>query len=191
VDAKAEVLRHLRAHLGEIAVRYSTHADGRPMRFEVLGFKDHPRRGATTFVTFGLCALELPVQNGFVREELVLATWDRFLVQDIPALLLMVAGTIADRQTAVIRGQVLGPRGPIFPGSTASALYFTPPPYFPESFDYLASTVPPTLFAGVVPLTREETEMVGELGWNRFEDEIGRQNPDLLDLARPSMTRLQ
>lgn len=191
MDATAEVLRHLRAHLGEVAHRWKALADGRPMRFEVLAFQGKPFRGATTFVTLGLSAQSFALQRADrAREELVMSVWDRFAEHDVPGLLHHLAVGIADRDTAVLRGQVIGPSGPIFPGSQLSAIYFTPPPYFPETFDYLPSTVPPTLLVGVVPVWSSEVEIISEIGWSRFEDSLAHQNPDLLDLDRGPIARL-
>ncbi|MCK6545900.1 suppressor of fused domain protein [Myxococcota bacterium] len=190
MDVKAVVEAHLVHHLGAPSARFSTFTDGRPMRFEVLRFRDRPVRGATLHATLGLCEHPFALQHGAVREELVFSAWQRFDDWDVPAMLHTIASMIATRETAVLRGQVLDPGRPLFPGSTLSALYFTAPPYVPEAFDYLATTVPPTLFVGLVPISTREAQVITEQGWSRFEDSLVARNPDLLDLTRQSLTAL-
>lgn len=190
MDVQADVEGHLVRHLGAPSARFSTFDDGRPLRFEVLRFRDKPVRGATTHVTLGLSNHPFAVQHGHLREELVFAAWQRFDDWDVPAMLHTIASMIATRQTAVLRGQVLDPGRPLFPGSTLSALYFSAPPYFPEAFDFFAGTVPQTLFVGLVPISTRETQVIAEQGWSRFEDSLVTRNPDLLDLERPSLTSL-
>lgn len=183
---------HLQKHLGTPARVFDRFHDGKAMSVPVKAYPDRPIKGAMTFVTAGLSEHPFMLQGGHaVRQELVLSTWARFdgpQGLDAPSVLHGIATDIIARDTALIRGQIIGPFQPLFPESTLSALVAVPPPYFPESFDFFAGTVPGTMLVGLLPITALEAEAAAQMGWSRFEDLLEAQNPDLMDLKRPGIT---
>lgn len=177
--------RHLLQHLGPPTEVYRRDAQGAPLTIEIRRYADRPRPRAVTYLTFGLHEAVLPVKHGqMIRQELVFSHWDHNLGLDGPALLHGVAVELRRRGQALLQGQAL--MQATWPGYRVDALYVTPPPYFPESFDLCAATVPPTMLVGLVPIDASERDFLGQQGWRRFEDLWAERNPNLLDLGRPS-----
>jgi hypothetical protein len=89
----------------------------------------------------------------------------------------------------VLRGQVIGPRGPLWADSKLEALYCARPVYLPEEFASCAlGNGEACVVVWLVPITREEAVYVHTHGWPAFERALVAQNPDLLDAHRSAMS---
>jgi hypothetical protein len=81
------------------------------------------------------------------------------------ALLHQVAAETVSRGRAYLRGEVIGPRNPLFTGTELTALYVAIPVYFPDEFNSADGVV----FAWLVPITTKEAVFVSVEGWKKFE----------------------
>src|SRR5262249_52499846 len=144
--------------------------------------------GAMTAVTLGLSHHVLSsASSRKLRVELLAATYSRFSGFDAEGNLLTVAHELLSEHRAPLRGEVIGPRGPLVPDSVLEAYYCSLPVYFPDALATFRGTVPRTVFLWMVPISHADAHYVWENGWSKFEDLLVERDPDLLDLMRPSV----
>lgn len=118
-----------------------------------------------------------------VRQELLIACREPVPKANVASVLLDLGEQAITEHSAYLRGDVIGPRGPMFPSGELCAVYIADPVSFPEAF---------ARFEGIsliwaVPITVAEAHFVGEQGWRAFEQLLVDGDPDLLDLERPSV----
>ncbi len=184
--------QHLEKYLGTIRSGWSQDADGRKVPFSVVDFAQGPRPKTVTFSTLGLSKTPLHSRTTgkTIHHELVIALPESMRQGPVPGILQQVGqGLIADGH-ALLRGDVIGPRGPLFSDSPKmEALYASPPVYFPDGFATYHDEDRDIVFVWLIPIARAEAEFIRTLGWNRFEDELVRANPDLTDPGRRTVVR--
>jgi hypothetical protein len=152
---------------------------------QVVGFYDKPFEGATTYVTIGFSQHVLPMPNGrSVREELVVSAYKEYAAGAIASFLLTFCDHILSKHQALLRGDVIGPSGPIIPTVPVNAVYSAMPVLFDSGFATYTGTTPPTVLVWLIPIHAVEASFVRSDGWNKFEDMLEINNPDLLDLER-------
>jgi hypothetical protein len=88
---------------------------------------------------------------------------------------------------ALLRGEVLGPQGPLLPGSLMEALYVGIPVYFPDEFGSCAVGGDSVVIAWLIPISKSEATYVADHGWPAFEKRLVEIDPDLTDVFRSSM----
>ncbi|MEU4483141.1 suppressor of fused domain protein [Micromonospora sp. NPDC023966] len=181
----AGLIEHLESFLGLIAGG-SRGDDTTPEGVQVAWFgPDVPFGGVTTLVTVGLSRrhLNLP-SDGALHQELVM----HVPTDDYPAraagLLFQVAGELVRRRAGLSNGQVIGPRGPLFPGGQTTAIVAISPRYLPESFAVCHTEPAPVVFTWLVPITTGEAEVIQKFGWGTLEQSFAAQDPDLADPGR-------
>jgi hypothetical protein len=179
------VPKHLESFCGLIVEGWTTDPDGKKMLCGVARFERGPAEGSVTFATLGLnlYPLRSATSAKLIRQELVMLARKGSIPGNLPALLHQVATVAVSRGRAYLRGEVIGPRNPLFTGTELTALYVAIPVYFPEEFNSVDGVV----FAWLVPITTKEADFVSTEGWSKFEDILVRETPDLLDLHRPSV----
>ena len=103
--------------------------------FQVWRFAAQPVPGAYTYATVGL-SQHLLSQPGdrSIKQELVFSCYERFGSIPIEKRLFGVGREILGRHEPLARGQVLGPRGPLFKGAALEALLCLAPIFFPDGF---------------------------------------------------------
>jgi hypothetical protein len=105
-----------------------------------------------------------------------------------PSLLQQVGVEAISRHRPYLRGDVIGPRGTLLAGTEMTALYVSPPVYLPDAFaGYRSADGTSRIFGWLIPITSAEATLIQQQGWTRFEDELCRVNPDLLDVKRASI----
>jgi hypothetical protein len=181
----ADLIEHLESFLGLITGG-SRGDDATPEGVQVAWFgPDVPFGGVTTLVTVGLSRRHLGLPNGgALHQELVM----HVPTDDYPAraagLLFQVAGEMVRRRAGLQHGQVIGPRGPLFPGSQTTAMVATSPRYLPESFAVCHTESVPVVLVWLIPITTGEAEVIQTSGWGTLEQAFAAQNPGLADPAR-------
>ncbi len=153
------LIEHLELYLGEMECGWSRDADGQPMPFQVARFGDPPVPNTVAFSTLGLSrnALRSPVSDKSIHLELLMLVPVSLRDGPVPGVLQQVANELMETGYAVLRGDVIGPRGPLFAGSPVEALYAAQPVYFPDQFAVA------------------------------LEDRLVRCDPDLTDITRASI----
>ena len=184
------LVEHIEHHLGPIQEGWAEQSDGRELPFQVVRTLRGPLPGTDAYLTLGMSNSPLPSPRSDkrVRQELVMAVRATEISLGVPSVLQQVASEALSLGRPLLRGEVMGPRGAMFPGSEMEALYAAIPVYFADSFsscdiDGLGTVV----FCWLVPISREEAQFVRHCGWERFEDRLVEENPDLVDVFRRSM----
>ena len=183
------ILGHLLTHLGEPIAQAHEDRGGIELPFLILTFPDQPHKGCLTYVTLGLGrhVFEVP-DGGTVRQELLLSVRDSYHAWNVKGIIACAGEEyLMATHRALLNGEVLGPRGRLWPGSAMEALYCTTPGYFPDSFDRCLTTDPPTVLVSLYPLYREEASALRSLDADDFAELVTRQGIDLLDLKRPAL----
>jgi suppressor of fused protein SUFU len=178
------VVEHLESFCGPIVEGWQTDPDGKKMPFQIVRLERGPIEGTVTFSTLGLAFHQLSSASSskLIRHELVMLARSNAIPDNLPVVLQQVAAEAVSRGNAYLRGEVIGPRGRLFPGSDFTALYVAIPVYFPDEF----AAVDQVAFAWLIPITTEEAGFVAVNGWPKFEDLLLREDPDLLDMKRRS-----
>lgn len=182
------IIDHFEKYLGPVEEGWSEDADGVKMPFQIAKYAKGSGPGTVAYSTLGLhrYALRSPSTGRDLRLELLL------LVRDLPsgtapALLHQIAMSALTEGRAYVRGEVLGPQGPVVPGSKMEAFYVAIPAYFPDEFATCRAEGEAVAIAWLVPITAREAGYVAKHGWDAFEDRLVEADPDLTDLSRPSL----
>jgi hypothetical protein len=184
----ADLIEHLESFLGPIAGG-SRGDDATPEGVQVAWFGPGvPFDGVTTLVTVGLSRRHLGLATGeALHQELVM----HVPTDDYPAraagLLFQMAGEMVRRRAGLQHGQVIGPRGPLFPDSQTTAMVAISPRYLPEPFAVCHTERVPVVLTWLVPITTGEAEVIQKSGWGTLEQAFAAQNPDLADPGRAEM----
>jgi hypothetical protein len=185
-----DFIEHIERYLGTIEHGWTKSPSGKSMPFQIIECRGGVVRGAAAFMTLGLGQTELSsrVTQKLIRQELLITVRAVDATVGVPSLLQQVASDALTRREAYLRGDVIGPRGTIFEGSTMEAFYVTMPTYYPESFStFEESAGCGRIIAWLLPITSKEAEYVRSRGWSEFETLLEKENPDLLNLNRSSI----
>lgn len=183
----SRLIDHLERFLGPIEEGWSTDADGRPQAFQVVRFSPDVLPQCSVYVTVGLGRHDLASRTSSrrIKQELVAIVSDEFRPGPIPGVLQQVGAELIRSGSAVLRGDVVGPRGRLVDGSEMEGLYAAIPVYLPDGFGQVDDIV----MVWAVPISRQEAEFVSAKGWQLFEERLVDVDPDLTDLQRRSMFR--
>ncbi|WP_167517584.1 suppressor of fused domain protein [Micromonospora orduensis] len=184
----ADLVEHLERFLGPI--QGGTPGGGStPAGVQVIRFgADAPFTGVTTWATLGLSNHHLGQQGGGgLHQELLIHLPNARQPSNTAGVLFQVAGELIERGRGLARGEVIGPRGRVFPQTEMTALAATTPAYLPDSFAVCDTPAAPTVLTWLVPLTQAEAQFAHVHGWPALEDIFVAQNPDLTDLGRMSV----
>lgn len=143
----------------------------------------------TSFATVGLSQFPLAARtNGReLRMELLGCSYGG--AQDgygpWPGILEHLAKSSVKSGRAILRGDTIKLPGVIEPGSRLDALYATLPVYFDDSFSSIGlSDGGQAAVVWLVPIGGSEVDLIQRAGWQSFEEELAKRDPDLLDLRR-------
>lgn len=181
---KRDLIDHFEATLGRLDAGWHEDPDGIPMGFQIARFPQC--RFGTAFATLGLSrhALHVPETGVGIRLELLMVVPHSLADGPVPGVMQQVADQVLAEHHALLRGDVLGPRGQVLPGSNLEGLYVTWPAYFPEQFAQCQEDDYTVTLAWLVPVSRSEISYVRSAGWQAFEAAIVEQDPDLIDVSR-------
>jgi hypothetical protein len=182
-------IEHLEYYLGKVNQTFEPIGlvDKRP--FQVLSFRGTPVPEATTIATAGLSGHILEQPRGpKIRQEFVACTYHKNANEEFAGIIDHVGRQILLEHKALLRGEVLGPAGPIVPGSTLEALLCASPWYWEDDgFSRYSGLTPAVLIVWLVPISCDEANFIQNNGIDVFEDLIAKREPDLFDLGRLSI----
>jgi len=182
-ERQPPLMRHIEAHLGVITRGWTFRPDGSPAPFQVAQCPVGGIRETDAFVTLGLSKYELRSSSSGrpLRLELLAMIRRTEAVGTLPAILQGVGLELLATGRALLRGEVVGPRGPLWGHSKLQALYASSPVYLDDGFascDLGDGTK--CAFVWLMPITTNESAFVTTHGWEAFEDILATENPDLL-----------
>jgi hypothetical protein len=183
------VIEHFERQLEAIQGGWSVDPDGNEMPFQIVRFARGSGDGTIAFATLGLGRYPLlsPTTGRTIRQEFLLLASADLVNEPFPSLLQEVGEEAVRGGRAFLRGDLVGPRGPLIPKSHLEALYVTVPVYFPDEFATCDSADVPVVIAWLVPVTVAEARYIDSEGWEAFEDRLVEQDPDLVDFGRKSI----
>jgi hypothetical protein len=185
----SDLVDHLETYLGPIVSGYSKDDEGKKLPFQIARF-ENARPRTVTLVTLGFSDIHLALgrDGRRVRQEYLLTVNPKWDAPNLPALLHQVAMEAYEKNSAYLRGQVLGPRGTLVAGTALEALYVAMPVYFPDAFHvYERVGAEPIVLVWLVPITASEAHFAKERGYDAFEDLLVERDPDLRDLGREAI----
>ena len=175
------LIDHLEDYLGPIEAVFPESQSGTKLPFLVAQFSE-VFDSASAFVTIGLASAP------FAQELLLLALATTSDPPNFAFALQNAAMFALSRNSALERGEVMGPYEELVHGYPFTAFYVALPVYFPAEF---AATKDddgkPVTILWLIPITTPEAEFVKQHGWNKFEDLLTEQDPDLTDFSRSPM----
>ncbi|MBC5765648.1 suppressor of fused domain protein [Ramlibacter albus] len=177
---------HIEDHIGPISQGWSD--ESRVHGIQVVEIADRPCSGVNTLGTIGLSHHPLSTPSSKrIRQELLLSAERRFDDRELAKLLLYVAEERLSKGNALLRGQVVPLGAPVISGSKLTEVFVTNPSPFEEALVEFSS-VPPLVFAYLIPVSPSEAMMVRSKGWRWFEEYLQVEDPNIWDLHRvPSL----
>lgn len=181
---------HIERFVGQIAEAWSTDEGGKKLPFMVVRTASGPVPACCTYSTLGISDVPLSssASRKTIRQEFCIVVRNDQQRLGVAGILQQVGLMTLASETAVLRGQLIGPFGELFVGSKMEALYAAIPVYFPRGFaqcddERLGSVV----FTWLVPISSQEARFTQELGWQRLEDAFMERNPDLANVFRDEL----
>ncbi len=153
---------YLERYLGEIQEGWTRDVDGNNMPFQILRFGRGSGPGTLSFSTLGLSAygLQSPTTGREIRHELLMIVPESFASGPVPGLLQQVGIEALTSGRALLRGDVIGSRGPLVRGSAMEALYVGMPVYLPDDFATYVSDDLSAVIAWLIPISQHEASYV-------------------------------
>lgn len=119
-----------------------------------------------------------------MRQEFLMTVAEVPVGDNVGLLIAQVGREVLDSHSAALNGSVIGPRGPLFPGTQMEALYVTTPGYLPEGFETFHGPQGDTFVAWLLPITHSEAHFVLRYGSRQFEDILAASRVELTDIHR-------
>ncbi|MBL8298440.1 MAG: suppressor of fused domain protein [Rhodanobacteraceae bacterium] len=176
------LVQHLEKYLGEIQAGWSP-VTGGAASFQVVQFRGIP--DLSCFSTLGLSNYVLPSRNNgkSIRCELVMIAKKEGGL--LASLLSEVGEELINAGSALLRGDVIGPKGALFDDAQMTALYATAPTFLPNDFGTCqVANLGPVVLIWLIPITTREAAIVSSRGWDYFEARMADVNPDFFDMHR-------
>lgn len=182
------LIEHLERHLGTISEGWSKDADGLPVHAQILKFGDGPLDGVVAYTTLGLSLhpLSLPGKAP-VRMELLMTVRRGHFERYIPSIMQQLAEEMVHEGRAPLRGEIIGPRGPLGPETRLEAFLVYNPYYQPDELAVCDDANGPMIIAMLVPLFPEEASFAATHGWEALETLMMEHDPDVDDWLRPPL----
>ena len=146
----------------------------------------------TGYATVGLSRVPLhrPGHEGHLFLEFIAAEHgpDDVALSMFPRALEFVVSRCLDTREAVLRGNVLNLPEDIVQGSRFTSLYAAVPVYYDVDFkSVVVENGDSVAIVWLIPVTSDEAQFVVDRGWDQFEDELLKRDPDLMAMTREAI----
>ena len=183
------LVQHLEYYLGSIESGGRARGVDDRSPVQMVRYEVSPSDGIAAYSTLGLSKHELEsrASGECFRLELLMIVPDDVQQDLVYSRIDQVSEMLLDAHRAILRGQIIGPSGPLFPNSDMTALYASLPVLLPDEFAVFHGSDGDVAIVWLIPISTEEAEFVLGNGWRKFEDELVAQAPNLIDVWRPSL----
>jgi len=151
---------------------------------DVLEFGSLPWRGAVSLLTAGVSETIGPPCG----VELLFAFNKKHQAPDAVKLLAAAAefvlNAVAQRGSSLHGGEVLGPAGPLVPGSSLEAFVTCDPVFHPPQLRECGTERGPIRVWWLLPISRGEAAFIEKRGVVDFLKAVESQDPEVLNLMR-------
>ena len=156
--------------------------------FQVGTYLDQPVEEAFTLATIGLSETpQIGPESESVRQELLLCAWDGFRHDSLYSALFTAAQLVHDRGETANPGEVIEVPLPIAEGVSLRHFFVYLPIYHSDDLHSVPLGREAVEVLWLIPVTEAEAAYIEENGPQAFDELLGREDPDLMDLQRPSL----
>jgi hypothetical protein len=189
----AALVDHFESRLGRLVGAWSADEQALEGTPQVGYFTGGAIEGVQSFATIGLHRTALTSRTTGRHQHLELMACHHPVPGDeygpFASALEWVAGRLVASGEAVLRGDVIPLPMPLLKESALTSLYAAVPVYFDDDFaSVVLENGTPVSVVWLVPIGDSEAAFIRKKGWGVFEQELIRQDPDLLDLNRSEIT---
>jgi hypothetical protein len=183
------LLGHLETTLGYCQGAWTKGTDGQELPFHIAHWHHQPCHSAVTCSTLGLFRHEvtLPQRQTTLQQELMLSVYGLEHQSLLASWLYHCGQLFLGQSQALSLHQVIGAFDTMLGDSDKCAFFVAPPVYFPPELAVWQDSVPYTHLLWLVPVTREEGLFIAKQGGSAFEALLAEDEPDILNLNRPSL----
>lgn len=190
-DTRELILNHITENLSSIneIIQVEKPSGGYPP-FELIKITDQPCKGAITYCTIGISnKLFIKPDSTPIRHELLFTTYNEFANEEVVHWIFSIGENLLKNKESIELGLVINLIEPIYKESELNAVLFTTPKYFSEELYSMDKIQPHIVFAWIIPITHQEAKYIKQKGYDCFDEILGEQDPDLLDLRRESIIK--
>ncbi|RZF56883.1 suppressor of fused domain protein [Acinetobacter halotolerans] len=177
------IIEHTEKFLGKISRgwRDQRSSDG----LQIVCFENSPYDEVNTFLTIGLSSHELRISDAkSIRHELILPISGLGISEEIVSLMFFMSEYILNSHQALLRGQVVELPLNVAKKIGFEALYCAIPVFLDDDFATFNEMASPVVIVWLIPIYSSESKYIAANGWNRFEDLLEQESPDLFSLRR-------
>jgi len=163
------LVEHYEKYFGQIEAGWSKDPDEKILPFQIIRFSGND--DYLVYASLGMNNIPLisPNSGKEIRQELMMIIKRSQESTVIVGILEDIIQEACFRRKAYLRGEVIGPRGPILK-SKLEALYCANPVFLDESFfNCYIDPIGLIAFAWLMPIFRKEAEYIDKFGWPAFE----------------------
>ena len=165
VDLKSNMINHVEKYIGTIS-HGSKSDSGSQYKLNIAAIPSSHNSDLKTYITLGLSKHDLNYKSRF---EILFVCSLKYDENQIFPFLRWLAETIIENKKILLRGQVIYLPRSIVDSTKMDALYVSAPFYFDDDFQVCYGEHYNTVFPLLVPLYKQEAELVEKKGWNAFE----------------------
>ena len=159
------MINHVEKYIGTIS-HGSKSDSGSQYKLNIAAIPSSPNRDLKTYITLGLSKHDLNYKSRF---EILFVCSLKYDENQIFPFLRWLAETIIENKKILLRGQVIYLPRSIVDSTKMDALYVSAPFYFDDDFQVCYGEHYNIVFPLLVPLYKQEAELVEKKGWNAFE----------------------
>ena len=105
----------------------------------------------------------------------------------IPAVLEQICSSLTQQNSPVLRGDILGPHGPLHSSTTLTAFYATYPFFLDEHLHVLNVNLKQRILVWLIPIYDTEVRFIEKNGWQTFEDILEQNIGSLTQMDRHAL----
>lgn len=187
-----ELIDHLERRLGRLANGWKGEARQGLPAVNIGCFTGGAFADTTCYATVGLSRVPLhgAGHEGHFFMEFIAAEHDHgdSSRSMLPPMLEFVFSMCLDTREAVLRGNVIPLPDDIVCGSRFTSMYAASPVYYDEDFkSVVVENGDSVAIVWLIPITSNEARLIIDHGWDQFEAELLKTDPDLMDMNREAI----
>ena len=180
------LVQHFESVLGPVRSGWMSAPTGEQLPYQVVRYATGPDTGSVAYSSLGLSRHALLAADGTtVRQEVLVLATKSLPVEYVLGMVQTITEAMLTSGRPLCQGEVLGAGPAGLNDSAMVEVYVALPVYFDDSFATFVSAEGMNVeVMWLVPVTAAEAQFVRVHGWERFEDLLLAEDPDLVDVHR-------
>ncbi|PKR48927.1 suppressor of fused domain protein [Thalassospira marina] len=177
------IIDHIESYVGPIQEGWKDKRSG--LNIQIIRCCDEIDESVDHFLSLGFSDFVLEVSpEKNARHEFLFSVrfFDDYSL--VFSFLMTICEAVIVRAKAVLRGQYIRLPADVAAEMGFDALYCSIPMLQDHGFSGYDKVDPPVIFVWLIPIYSTELEFIEMNGWDRFEDMMVEQQPDLFSLSR-------